>query len=44
MPVDGLCADADTIFGGFMRIVEHLPMADRRKLFADNARRVYRLP
>lgn len=41
MPVDGLCADVDTIFGGFMRIVEHLPMVDRRRLFADNARRIY---
>ena len=43
MPVDGLLADFATIVGGFMRMVEHLPMADRRMLFAGNARRVYGL-
>lgn len=43
-PVDGLVADFDTIYGGFMEIVAHLPMADRHKLFSGNARRVYRLP
>lgn len=42
-PVDSLVADFDTILGGFMRIVAHLPVSDRRKLFADNARRIYRI-
>ena len=42
-PVDGLVADFDTIFEGFMSIVEHLPLADREKLFRDNARRIYRI-
>jgi predicted TIM-barrel fold metal-dependent hydrolase len=40
-PVDGLCADYDTIYGGFMGVVEHLPLEDQRKLFADNALRIY---
>lgn len=43
-PVDGLVADFDTIYGGFARIVADLPLADRRKLFCDNARRIYRIP
>ncbi len=43
-PVDGLVADFDTIYAGFMRIVEHFPPADQRKLFCDNARRIYRSP
>ena len=42
-PVDGLVADFDTIYGGFMGIVEHLPLADREKMFCDNARRIYRI-
>jgi predicted TIM-barrel fold metal-dependent hydrolase len=41
-PVDGLTADFDTIYGGFMEIVEHLPMEDQHKLFSENARRIYR--
>lgn len=40
-PVDGLIARFETILGGFMRIVRHLPLADRRKLFYDNAVRIY---
>ena len=42
-PVDGLVADFDTIYGGFARIVADLPAEDRRKLFCDNARRIYRM-
>ncbi len=42
-PVDGLVADFDTIYGGFMGIVEHLPRGDREKLFCENARRIYRI-
>ncbi|NIP47271.1 MAG: amidohydrolase family protein [Gammaproteobacteria bacterium] len=42
-PVDSLVADFATIIGGFMRIVAHLPAADQRKLFCENARRIYRI-
>jgi predicted TIM-barrel fold metal-dependent hydrolase len=42
-PVDSLVADYDTIFDGFRAIVAHLSEADRRALFHDNARRVYRI-
>lgn len=41
-PVDSLWATFDDIFGGFMEITADLPEADRRKLFHDNAERVYR--
>jgi len=41
--VDGLVADFDTIFTGFAHIVADLPSGDRRKLFCDNARRIYRI-
>jgi predicted TIM-barrel fold metal-dependent hydrolase len=42
-PVDSLCASYDTIFDGFEAIVAHLPPADQRKLFRDNALREYRI-
>ncbi len=42
-PVDSLVADFDTIFSGFKDIVHDFPPADRRKLFHDNAVRIYRL-
>ncbi|MFI4987311.1 MAG: amidohydrolase family protein [Alphaproteobacteria bacterium] len=42
-PVDGLCASFDRIYDGFRTIVAELPLADRRKLFSDNARRAYRI-
>lgn len=42
-PVDGVCADYDTIFDGFRAIVAPLPEADQRKLFCDNALREYRI-
>jgi predicted TIM-barrel fold metal-dependent hydrolase len=42
-PVDGLCAGLDIILSGFKEIVRDLDRADRRKLFCDNARRIYRI-
>ncbi len=42
-PVDGLCATFDAIFRGFKTIVRDLPEADQRRLFHDNAIRIYRL-
>ncbi len=42
-PVDGLVATLDTIYAGFKAIVEDFPLADRRRLFHDNAIRLYRL-
>jgi predicted TIM-barrel fold metal-dependent hydrolase len=42
-PVDSLCGGYDTIFDGFKAIVAHLPVADQRKLFRDNALREYRI-
>ena len=40
-PVDGLTGSYRTIMGGFMELVADRPEADRRKLFHDNAARVY---
>ncbi len=42
-PVDSLVGDFDTIFSGFAAIVAELPPATRRKLFHDNAMRIYRI-
>jgi predicted TIM-barrel fold metal-dependent hydrolase len=42
-PVDGLCADFDTIFSGFKTIVADLSQAEQLQLFHDNALRIYRL-
>jgi predicted TIM-barrel fold metal-dependent hydrolase len=42
-PVDGLVASFATIFDGFLSITADLPPADRRALFALNARRIYRI-
>ena len=42
-PVDSLVADFETIYRGFMRIVEHFPLSDQRKMFCENARRIYRI-
>lgn len=42
-PVDGLVADFATIYRGFMGIVGHFPLSDQRKMFCDNARRIYRI-
>ena len=42
-PVDGLVATFDAIYRGFKDIVRDFPRADRRRLFHDNAARLYRL-
>jgi predicted TIM-barrel fold metal-dependent hydrolase len=42
-PVDSLVATFDTIYSGFEAIVAAFPAADRKKLFHDNAVRLYRL-
>ena len=42
-PVDRLAADYATIFNGFMAMTADLPATDRRKLFHDNAVRIYSL-
>jgi predicted TIM-barrel fold metal-dependent hydrolase len=42
-PVDSLAGSFDTIYRGFMTSVADLPLADQRKLFHDNAVRIYRL-
>ena len=42
-PVDSVCADYDTIIGGFKAITADFDRADRMKLFHDNAIRIYRL-
>ena len=40
-PVDSLCATFGEIFGGFRDIVADFSATDRRKLFCDNAIRIY---
>jgi predicted TIM-barrel fold metal-dependent hydrolase len=40
-PVDSLCGTFGQIFGGFREIVAHLGASDQRKLFRDNAMRIY---
>jgi predicted TIM-barrel fold metal-dependent hydrolase len=42
-PVDGLKGSWDYLYSQFKRAVADFPLADRRKLFADNAARFYRL-
>lgn len=42
-PVDSLVGSFDTIFDGFRAAVADLSLADQRKLFHDNAIRIYRL-
>lgn len=42
-PVDTLCAEFRTIFEGFLEITRELPDADRKKLFFENACRIYRI-
>ncbi len=36
-PVDSICGDIGSIFGGYMAITSDLPLQDRIKLFHDNA-------
>src|SRR5260221_96598 len=43
-PVDSLVGSFDAIFSGFKAIVADLPIAAQRKLFHDNAMRIYRIP
>ena len=40
-PVDGLCANMDTIWSGFRAIVADFGAADQRALFHDNVVRIY---
>jgi predicted TIM-barrel fold metal-dependent hydrolase len=40
-PVDGLCAAFDTIYAGFRTIVRDFSADEQRKLFHDNALRIY---
>jgi predicted TIM-barrel fold metal-dependent hydrolase len=42
-PVDKLCAPFETIFTGFRAAVSDRPISDQRKLFGENAVRIYRL-
>ena len=42
-PVDSLVGSFDAIFSGFKTMVRDLPLADQRKLFHDNAARIYRI-
>lgn len=42
-PVDSLVGDFDTIIGGFLEVVKDFSLSDQKKLFHDNAMRVYRL-
>ena len=42
-PVDGLTARFDDIYSGFKTIVADFPATDRRRLFHDNAVRIYRI-
>jgi predicted TIM-barrel fold metal-dependent hydrolase len=42
-PVDGLKGSWDYLYSQFKLAVAHLPLADRKKLFADNAARFYRI-
>ncbi len=42
-PVDGLCGDLATILSGYRTITAGFSETDRRKLFHDNAIRVYRI-
>jgi predicted TIM-barrel fold metal-dependent hydrolase len=42
-PVDSLVADLPTIWSGFLEITADLAPDDRRRLFHDNAVRIYRL-
>lgn len=42
-PVEKLCAPFETIFAGFRAAVSERPVSDQRKLFGENAMRIYRL-
>ena len=40
-PVDSLCGRFDEIYGGFREIVRDFPLLEQRRLFHDNAVRIY---
>jgi predicted TIM-barrel fold metal-dependent hydrolase len=40
-PVDGLCATFADIYGGFREIVGDFSALEQRRLFLDNALRIY---
>jgi predicted TIM-barrel fold metal-dependent hydrolase len=42
-PVDGVCGDLDTIFSGYKTITSGFGEDERRKMFHDNAIRIYRI-
>ena len=42
-PVDSVMSDYDTLFDAFKLIVEDLSESEKRKLFYDNAARIYRI-
>jgi predicted TIM-barrel fold metal-dependent hydrolase len=42
-PVDSLKSDFNTLYDAFKAIVSDYPVAEQRKLFHDNAVRIYRL-
>ena len=42
-PVDGVCGDLNTIFSGYKTITADFSLEDRKKLFHDNAIRIYRI-
>jgi predicted TIM-barrel fold metal-dependent hydrolase len=43
-PVDSLCASFEDIFRAFAQIVADFTPQEQRKLFHDNAQRIYRIP
>jgi predicted TIM-barrel fold metal-dependent hydrolase len=43
-PVDSLCGSFDEIYSGFKQIAARYPLSEQAKLFAETARRHYRLP
>lgn len=43
-PVDSLCATFDDVYGGFDEITADFSAEDRRRLFHDNAVRIYSIP
>jgi predicted TIM-barrel fold metal-dependent hydrolase len=43
-PVDSLVGSFAAIYSGFLAIVADMPLPARRRLFHDNAKRIYRIP
>ena len=42
-PVDSVCGDLNTIFAGYKAITAGFSDDERRKMFHDNAMRIYRI-